>query len=220
MDIHEIHIGFRQEIDKTMSYQSPSFLAEQIDYWLNKAQLYVINELAYPALNQNYGFENGQKRVDDLRDIVVPSFDISPFQISKNKFKSKLPEDYFHLVGHTCTIEGNEVPGVQSKIDYIELQKKDPFQKPTILEPLYYISGDSIIYDTDNFKVDLTTISYIKTPNKMQNGQEYVVPSPNIECSFKSSDMIHKIIDRAVSMVLENIESVRYQTHLNELENN
>lgn len=221
MTIQEMHIGFWMGIDKTMDYQSPSFLAEQIDYWLNKAQLYIINQLAYPELNQNYGVDNGQKRIDDLRDIIISNYNIFPSSLSGVLQKSTLPDDYFHLLNHTCDIENKTVAGVQSKLDFINFQNNDPFQKPTSIEPLYYILGDGIYYNTlGDFKVDKTTISYIKVPNKMQNGQEYVIPSPNVECSFSQEDMQLKIIDKAVSMVLENIESVRYQTNINEIQNN
>lgn len=226
MTIQEIHIAFAQELDKTQTFEYPSFQPEQIDYWLNKAQLEVIDGLAYPVDSRFPGFENGQRRIDELKDIIVPSGNLTPVQMGTD-FEVELPNDYFHLVRHRCVTNdtncGNKtttVPGVQTKQDFIGLQLKDPFNKPTASEPLYYIIGNTIVYETlGDFTISSTNITYIKEPAKMRLGVAYTIPTTNVECDFNSDDMQHKIIDKAVSMVLENIESPRYQTNLNELNN-
>lgn len=224
MTIQEIHIAFDQEVDKSQDYEFPAFQPEQKDYWLNKAQLEIIKQLAYPLNPQLPGFENGQNRIDELKDIVKPSGDLTP-TLNGTIYEITLPNDYFHLVRHRCkTIDincGNKintVGGLQTKQDRINIQLRDPFWKPTADEPLYYILGDSIIYETlGEFEIDSSNITYIKIPNKMRYGSAYQDPLTDIECEFKTDYMQHLIIDKAISMVLENIESQRYQTNLNEL---
>lgn len=224
MDIQGIHIAFYQELDKTQDFEYPSFQPEQIDYWLNKGQLELVQELAYPLDSRFPGFDNGQKRVDELRDITKPSGALIPSQIG-SKYEVTLPEDYFHLVRHQCTTLDPDcgdavrtVGGTQTKLDFINIQLKDPFWTPTAEEPLYYILGDKLVYETkDNFVLQSVNIDYIKYPNKMQFGSAYALPTSDIQCEFTNEDMQHRIINKAVSMVLENIESRRYQTNLNEL---
>src|SRR5690606_24476459 len=191
MTIPEIHISFRQELDKTQDFEYPSFLAEQIDYWLNKAQLELVNYLAYPEGNSNYGFENGQKRVDDLRELVTEPLTSLSITKVNNDYLAELPSNYFHLLNHECTTFDSDcnrtatVAGIQTKLDYIKFKKQDPFWKPTSVEPLYYLRQNNIVYETlGDFEITSTNISYIRVPAKMQNGQEYVVPAPNIECEF------------------------------------
>lgn len=224
MTIQEIHIAFDQEVDKSQDFECPSFQPEQKDYWLNKAQLEVVRDLAYPINPQIPGFENGQNRIDELKDIVKSSGNLTP-TLADTIYKITLPNDYFHLVRHRCKTKDincedtiREVGGVQTKQDQINLQLRDPFNKPSALEPLYYILENSIVYETlGEYELQNTNITYISMPSKMRYGEVYTNTTTNVECDFKNEDMQHKIIDKAVSMVLENIESQRYQTNLNEL---
>ena len=215
----EIHIAIRNELDKTQDFQYPDFLPEQIDYWANKAYELWIDDVAYPVHEGKLPFEYNQKRIDELRELVRTYRGMATKD--GTNFVIKLPNDYRHLVRHECYTDKNGkinlVSGIITKHDYINIQKKNPFWKPVSYEPLYYIIGDDLVYETNgDFDVTESILSYIKNPIHMKLGSEYSEPSEDVSWEITSTYAIHQIINRAVSMMLENIESPRYQSNLNE----
>jgi hypothetical protein len=70
MTISEMHTAFKLELDKIDSLQYPSFTSNEIDYWLNQAIRRFV-KTRYSGTNyKREGFEQTQKRIDDLRTIV------------------------------------------------------------------------------------------------------------------------------------------------------
>lgn len=216
----EIHIAIRNELDKTQDFQYPDFQPEQIDYWANKAYELWIDDTAYPMSTQEkLPFEYNQKRIDELRELVK-LYETNTIQ-NLTEFVIELPNDYRHLVRHECIVNKEQtsklVSGIITKQDNINLQKKNPFWKPILDEPLYYIRGNQIIYETDgSFEVNNTKLTYIKNPIHMQLGSEYTNPSEDISWEITNNYSIYQIINRTIQMMLENIESPRSQTNLNE----
>lgn len=221
MTIREFHNNFDIEVDKTKDFEFPYILPEQKDYWLNKAQQQYIEDRAYPKDKRKPGFEQDQKRIDDLSWIVKPA-SLTVVTIPEG-YKCALPADYYHLVRHTCVTSsstscGNKsVGGQQTTHEFINQMLKDPFWTPDVEEPLYYIQGKDIIYETKgNYILNSSKINYIKIPNEMRLGTDYIVPTTNVECELNPTTH-NDILNIAVSMVLENFESQRYQTNLNEV---
>lgn len=224
MTIQDIHNNFDIEVDKTSDFEYPYMLPEQKDYWLNKAQDEFILDILEPKDPNKKSFEETQERIEDIRTIVKETPEpIMTTQVG-TRFKSILPEDYLYRVRHTCkTKKGNityNVGGEPTKQYYVNNMLKDPFWSPIPEEPIYYIVGDTIVYETlGGFDVLSTELTYIKRPNKMQLGSQYIEPSEDVDCELPEWSQ-RKILDKAVAMVLENFESQRYQTNLNELKNN
>lgn len=221
MTIKEFHINFEIELDKTQDFEYASFQPEQIDYWLNKAQDRFIKDRLYPKNPNEKGFEGNQKKIDDLKSLVKKTASITP-TVTDNTYYSQLPNDYLHLTRHRCTTNDSTcgtktVGGIQIQTDDINILLRDPFWKPIAEEPLYYLEGNKIVYEKIiGFTIVSTTLNYVKIPVKLKLGTEYIVTDVDVNCELDES--IHnEILDIAVSMVLENIESQRYQTNLNEL---
>ncbi len=221
MTIQEFHINFNIELDKTLDFEYPYIQPEQIDYWLNKAQDRFIKERLYPQNPARKGFEESQKRIDDLKSLVKKSTTITPSAVG-TIYTSSLPNDYLHLTRHRCTTNdtncgSKEVGGILVQHDDINILLKDPFWKPTHDEPLYYIESTGIVYETTGaFTVTATNLTYIKVPAKVRYGTAYSTPTTDVQSELDPN--VHgEVLDIAISMVLENIESQRYQTNLNEL---
>jgi hypothetical protein len=71
MTISEAHIAFKLELDKTSSLELPAYESEEIDFWLNNAQRKFV-KTRYSGINvKGESFEQSQKRIDDLRTLVV-----------------------------------------------------------------------------------------------------------------------------------------------------
>mgnify|MGYP003111237775 CR=1 FL=1 len=74
MNVGEMHIAVQQGVDKINSLQADTLLPEEIDIELNKSMYKFIN-LKYGKNNiYRKGFEESQKRVDDLRSIIEEVF--------------------------------------------------------------------------------------------------------------------------------------------------
>lgn len=221
MTIQEFHINFDIELDKTLDFEYPYIQPEQKDYWLNKAQDVVVKRKYDPQDPNNKGFEGNQLRIDDLKNIVKKSDPITP-TVSGTVYTSALPNDYLHLIRHRCTTNtvacgDTIVGGKQVEQDDINTLLLNPFRKPIQEEPLFYIDSTGIVYETEGrFIVKNTVLNYLKVPQRMKYGTAYTTPSSNVECELDKS--IHpEILNTAISMILENIESQRYQTNLNEI---
>lgn len=234
MNILEMHIAVRLELDKTQDFELPIFQPEQIDYWLNKSFEIYIEETAYPKMQGKPSFEETQQVIDELREVVKPGTPIVPTLSdtdNRESFVSKLPSDYKHLVRHTCKtsnhitnekgeldIKEQTVSGIITTQDKLNIQLKDPFWTIVPSEPLYFITGDSIVYPTlGKFNIEETYLTYIMKTPKMKLGSQYSTISTDVDCAITIEYVQHKIINNAVNMILENIESQRYQTNLNEL---
>lgn len=104
-----MHIAVNLGVQKIGSFQVDNLLVEEIDHELNLAQRRFIKQ-RYSAMSntKQAGFEQSQKRLDDLRNLVedfyspYPSFMGSIYSTRSNKdifaFRTKFPTDYMHLV--------------------------------------------------------------------------------------------------------------------------
>lgn len=221
MTIQEFHRNFDIELDKTLDYEYPYILPEQKDYWLNKAQDALIINCLEPNNPNEKSFEETQDVLEKIRTIIVESGNIIP-TVSGTVYTSALPTDYLYKLRHRCTTVDTtcgikNVGGIFTKQLYLNNMLKDPFWQPSAEYPVYYIIGNSINYETLGlFSITNTKLTYVKNPAVMRLGTEYVIPTTDIQCELP--EYCHsELLSRAVSMVLENIESQRYQTNLNEL---
>lgn len=221
MTTQEFHTNIDIELDKTLDFEYPYILPEQKDYWLNKAQGRIIKQRMYPQNPNQKGFEENQKRIEDLRTLIKESGVLTP-ATSGTKYTITLPNDYLYLVRHRCntidsTCGAKNVGGLLIKQEFVNQMLKDPFWKPSAEEPLYYFIGNNIVYETQStYTLSNTVLTYIKQPNKIQLGSQYTDITEDIECELPIQ-LHQEILDLTVSMLLENIESQRYQTNLNEL---
>jgi len=103
MTIEEMHIAVNLGVQKIASFQVDNLLPQEIDHELNDAMESFIKQRYNPMGNKyRKGFEQSQKRVDDLRALVVDGRikcfyageSISGFYIDR----APLPNDYMFLI--------------------------------------------------------------------------------------------------------------------------
>jgi hypothetical protein len=109
MTIEEMHIAVNLGVQKIASFQADGLLPEEIDYELNTAMRRFINQRYNPRGNKyQRGFEQSQKRLDDLRHLVedyttsMHSY-MGVGYTSKTSgniasYRYKVPNDYMFLV--------------------------------------------------------------------------------------------------------------------------
>tara|TARA_R100000951_G_scaffold29886_1_gene25796 strand:+ start:9272 stop:10456 length:1185 start_codon:yes stop_codon:yes gene_type:complete len=108
MTVLEMHIAVQQGVDKIHSLQADSLLSEEIDIELNKNMLRFINTKYGRNNIYRTGFEQSQKRIDDLRTLVREFSNTVTFkeQYGTNLFVDtfQLPYDYMYLVNQRAKI--------------------------------------------------------------------------------------------------------------------
>lgn len=72
MTIRELQYQFKINLDRIDSLSNPDFNAAEIDWLLNEAQLiFVKQRMSMRSNAKQKGFEESQKRIDDLGNLVV-----------------------------------------------------------------------------------------------------------------------------------------------------
>jgi len=72
MTVNEMHIAVNQGVQKIASFQVDNLLPQEIDHELNLAMMRFIKQRFSPTSNRiGKGFEQSQKRIDDLRTLLV-----------------------------------------------------------------------------------------------------------------------------------------------------
>lgn len=71
MTVNEMHIAVNLGVQKIASFQADTLLPQEIDFELNLAMMRFIKQRYNPTSNRlGKGFEQSQKRIDDLRTLV------------------------------------------------------------------------------------------------------------------------------------------------------
>jgi hypothetical protein len=182
MTIQEMHIAVNLGVQKIASFQADNLLPEEIDHELNTAMDKFIKQRYYPMGNRyQKGFEQSQKRIDDLRNLVVNSQLTTYFQresVGNGEFfieRASLPQDYLFLVNGLTDIRyhcGGITPTLTTEIKvYFSISLTPPLSGYVLKNIRYYdpsnptsIGGDFI----SNFEG--TTFDYLSDPNNYNLG--------------------------------------------------
>lgn len=221
MNLTEMHQEFKVLSDKLDTASLPGFEPEEIDLLLNRAIERFIKQRYSSKGNTKFdGFEEDQKRIDDLRGVLTTQ-KLTPLILQGlNLYTIQLPDNYWFRIrvtldinNITCskTILNHKVRTIQhnSLTDAID----DPFNKPSIDDGaiITFEGSNILVYTANDFIPDALNITYIKRPTTLD------INSTPLQVPDLTEETHREIIDIAVSMALEIIESQRYQSNLNEL---
>jgi len=223
MTIDQAHIEFQILLDKLATSQLPEFGPELIDYFLQTGSERFVNSRYGKTNIYQAGFEQIQKRTEDLKNLVVTWTDDtvpdSLDSIDSNAVVMPLPLDYRFWVRGRAKVSREGCSDVWSgaklvKQDKLERVRIDPFNKSNVNAPVIYFEEGAIkILEGDSFSIPSFQVTYIKNPAKVNVG---TYGADKIE--FDLSEHTHKeIIGMSVDVALENIESRRIQTIQNQL---
>lgn len=236
MTLSEFHIQFKMALDKIDSSAYPDILVEEIDVFLNEAQERFI-KTRY-GLNNLYkeGFEEIQKRTDDLRTLVVTNYaPVSAVTTETNTYSANITTPFtnealtvastevyqFYLRGRVRVVK----TGCTSTYVAIRLVRQgelerillDPFNSPKLNGPVGYFERGTLYFVTDGtFTIDRLKVTYLKRALQIRYGTQYPTPVTDVNCELP--EHTHKeIVQLSVNIALENIESRRTQTQENQL---
>ena len=108
MNVQQMHLAIQQGVDKINSLQADMLLSEEIDMELNKSLIRFINTKYNKNNLYRQGFEESQKRIDDLRNIVKEFEGTTTYkgQLNNNTWVDtfSLPSDYMYLVSQQSEV--------------------------------------------------------------------------------------------------------------------
>jgi len=120
MNVNQMHIAVQQGVDKINSLQADMLLSQEIDIELNKSMSRFINSKYGKNNIYRKGFEESQKRIDDLRSLVTEYEAPAFFKEEYRNFfidQFKLPADYLYLVNQRSEIFKNDCNTIAYSID-------------------------------------------------------------------------------------------------------
>lgn len=205
-----------------------SFINEAIDkFWKTR----------YSGLNfKQRGFEQDQKRTDDLRTLVTKRTykDIDITKVNQGEYTVTLPDDYVILLGDTAGIapadgitndcwekdsEGNykvkysdTIEGTIETVDRIKENSLSEYHlKYTKAKPIKLMQDNTITLYTDGqYKVAEYTIEYLKRPSKVT-----LVDTPTDEYTDLPAHTHMEIVKIAVQLILGTLPN--YNVYSNEV---
>lgn len=224
MTVAEMHISFKLGYDKVDSQSYPNFLPQEIDFFLNKGQEQFIATRLGPNNLLRKGFEENQRRIDDLRTLVI-SETLSSTKLSDKQFSIDLPDNYRHAKrakfkyrSKTCG-EGTSETEQYVQHDDLDFYLSDPFYGPFIDQPIYTFEGNQILVYTDGtFTIPECVLTYIKNPLHLSISAVGVNDPEGLTNICELPDYVHeKVVEFAISSALETIESPRTVSYQQEI---
>ena len=108
MNVQQMHLAIQQGVDKINSLQADTLLSQEIDIELNKSQIKFINTRYGKNNVYRKGFEESQKRIDDLRSLIKEYEGSTTFKGQLNNDiwvdTFSLPSDYMYLVSQQSKV--------------------------------------------------------------------------------------------------------------------
>jgi hypothetical protein len=232
MIISQLILSFKLKLDKIDSQAYPDILDQEIRFWIDEAADRFVKQRYERNNVKGKGFEETQKRTDDLRLTVRTETIAATVSLDYPGFvyEVPLPAEYRYLLKVQSEVRFLDCESLtdtewstpyQVQQDDIHALLQDPFNKPIVEKPLFTLEGNNIMFFTDGiFEVLNARISYIRTFDKLQPGlprTSGAYATSTNEYVELAEDTHEEVVDMAVKMALENIESQRYQTNINEI---
>jgi hypothetical protein len=224
MTNREMQNSFELTVNK---YDSKDIVPSHvIFYWLNKAQEQLVKVKYTGANSKSEAFEQSQKRIDDIRTLLVDSNIATSLGSSKpNSDIATLPTDYMFKVSEETMISFNNLSGnpetkrvgvKEATNDTYNSLVNDPYGEHILhyetAKPLRLFQDDTVELISDgNYQTITYFLRYIKYPTVLTlGGTDSELPE----------HMHQEIVDKAVNLYLESTMDPRYQSHKVELNNN
>lgn len=209
-----------------------SFINEAIDkFWKTR----------YSGLNyKQRGFEQDQKRTDDLRTLVTKHTykDTDITKVNQEEYTVTLPDDYVILLGDTAGISSADgvinncwekdalgnykikysdtIEGTIETVDRIKENSLSEYRlKYTKAKPIRLIQDNTITLYTDgNYKVAEYTIEYLKKPSKVD-----LKTNPTDEYTDLPSHTHMEVVKLTVQLILATLPNYNvYSNEVNSME--
>lgn len=211
MTKEEVLNKFKVLIDKNADISFggyPAFLDFEIEIFLNQAMIEVISN-KYTGTQNQAGFEDNDKRIADLQTLIGTALIANTKETNIfNAVSFELPSDFWFYADSYVKINGDKIYQVELTThegvkNFAVTYDNDPY----IPVAKAVIENNSLIvyYDTHIVNsIDALSLAYIYQPILFGSND---TTDPGL-----TESMLNEIINRAVLIALENIESLRTET--------
>jgi len=219
MTITEAHFDFKIKQNRVDSLSNVDYNPAQIDWLLNEAQLMFIKQRFGLTNNKRKGFDNTQKRIDDLSTIVIKypaQPKLEPILIEPGVYElplNRLSYPYLFLVSSKAEAELEscelDIPLRFIQHDDLSSALRDPFNSPSS-EWLPYNIGrstldnatSSIFIYAGDIVIRYIYTEYLKIPLKVSLGNyTYIDGTTLLPQTFETPEQTHsEIVDIAVNL--------------------
>ena len=220
----ELHIAFKVEMDKnsqgTANGGCPAFLPEEVDYWLQKGYNDVITNKFSGYVDSKIPFEGSVKRTSDLERLVKTDKGLAVSllpgtnRLLLKNLLNRTPQNQGRMFFIQAVLHWGDTAQQSAIVSLIDHATASKFietynNKPWIENPVATIEDNQLIVFIDtismtgNFTLDIT---YVKHPTIIANlpADEGLTEVPEY--------VQNELVNRAVQLALDNIESQRIQT--------
>lgn len=238
MNIQEMHLDFKIKVNKIDSQQFAGLFVPQIDWLLNEAQeIFIKTRLGINNIYQK-GLEASQKRIEDLRPLVVKNHTVTTSSLDSKTYEALLPSDYlYYLRSKANATKGNctgELSIIIVQHDDLTNVLASQFYSPSFewLETSAVFNNNSLYaYSDGSFSIDSVVLEYLRKPVRMaypsgyENGS-YELPDGTLVSTDQDSDFANnmfaarEIVDIAVTLATTSIADQRYELFQNKLKTN
>lgn len=225
----DLQEAFELEINKLdNNIEKPT--TSDIEYWL-MAGLNKFIKTRYSGINfKQKGFEQDQKRIDDLRTLVTRK--TYQFDTYLEEYVVTLPTDYMFTLGETAVIfsyntcwpvdpsgqpRTKNTDVLEATVENIDRQKENTLSEYRLhgrsARPLRLYEGNEIhMYTDSNYNIKNYILTYLRMPNKIN-----LTERPFEEYTDMPASTHQEIVKMAAQLYLENQADPRYQSYVNEV---
>lgn len=225
----DLQEAFELEIDKLdNNLEKPT--TSDIEYWL-MAGLDKFIKTRYSGINfKRKGFEQDQKRIDDLRTLI--SNKVYQFTVYPEEYTVVLPDDYMLALGETAVIfsynpcwpvgpsgqpRTKNTDVLEATIENIDQQRQNSLSEYRFhgnnARPLrLFMSNEIHLYTDGNYNIKNYILTYLRNPKRIS-----LTESPFSEYTDMPAATHLEIVKLAAELYLENKANPRYQSYVNEV---
>lgn len=229
MTIAEMHFDFDVKIDKVASSGKANFNRAERDWLLNRGKEIFVKQRYGINNPHKTGFEETQKRIDDLRSLVIKYPEqpgIVPTVHDDNTYEvplSNLVYPYWFLIRGSAEVVFDDCVQTASlkfiQHDDLNYALKDPFNKSSREEILFNFGRsssdpniDSVYIYPGDLALGLIFLEFIKQPAKLNYGGYVYIDGntyPQQDCDLPEHTH-SEIVDLAVQLAAGIIEDPNY----------
>ena len=207
MNVQQMHLAVQQGVDKINSLQADVLLSQEIDIELNKSVIKFVNTRYGKNNVYRKGFEQSQKRIDDLRSLVTEYEGPATFkeQLSDNVWVDtfSLPYNYMYLVSQLSKVVSRKnCRSINFNVDTITTGNLNPYFRiglsEFVLNDNYEIADSIVLYeDIDDLTSGQLTVwsnsNNLLFPQDIGQVVSDVIANPptGIEIYWEQFDSLH-----------------------------
>ena len=233
MTLSQLHLYIKLELDKSNISGYPSFLPEEIDYFINTA-IKRFYKRKYSGVSAVGGsFQQNQLKSDDFRKIVKTAEILkASMTVSENQYIADYPSDYWIGVGESAYITSTNSEWPKANLNVAIPRKVDVFERTienldstlnnklsehrlnhSYARPIrVYMNSKIYLFTDGNYSIDKYVINYISSPVEV-DWYSQVNDKNTYQLVSVPDHAWDEIISMATKAAIENIADSRYQTY-------